>query len=36
MADKKKKRTCVFCRETEADTWPVLSWNGIEDRKSVV
>lgn len=30
MADKKKKRTCVFCRETEADTWPVLSWNGID------
>ncbi len=30
MANNKKKRTCVFCRETEGDTWPVLSWNGID------
>lgn len=30
MAKKKDKRTCVFCREQEADTWPVLSWNGID------
>jgi len=26
----KKTRTCVFCRETEADNWPVLTWNGLE------
>ena len=26
----KKIRTCVFCRETEADNWPVLTWNGLE------
>ncbi|MDO5471145.1 MAG: ATP-dependent Clp protease ATP-binding subunit ClpX [Akkermansia sp.] len=30
MAKKKDKRVCVFCREQEADTWPVLSWNGID------
>ena len=30
MAKKKEKRTCVFCREQEAETWPVLTWNGID------
>lgn len=30
MANKKKIRTCVFCRESESDTWPVLTWNGID------
>ena len=30
MAKKKEKRVCVFCREQEADTWPVLTWNGID------
>ncbi len=30
MAKNNKIRTCVFCREMEADTWPVLTWNGID------
>ncbi|MBR2126019.1 MAG: ATP-dependent Clp protease ATP-binding subunit ClpX [Akkermansia sp.] len=29
MAKKKDKRMCVFCHEMEADTWPILTWNGI-------
>ncbi|MBQ3218229.1 MAG: ATP-dependent Clp protease ATP-binding subunit ClpX [Akkermansia sp.] len=30
MAKKKEKRVCVFCREQEGDTWPELTWNGID------
>lgn len=30
MAKKKENRVCVFCREKEDDTWPVLTWNGID------
>ena len=30
MAKKKEKRVCVFCREQEADTWPEMTWNGID------
>ncbi len=30
MVKKKEKRVCVFCREQEGDTWPELTWNGID------